>query len=198
MSTERVIIQSAIADQLILEIKNLVSQLKAGDLNEQGVSLGALFAESSADTVITMIKEAEASGAEIVAGDVSRQRSVLAPHLVKNVKPGMRLWDKESFGPVIAFTIVETIDEAVDMANATEYSLSASVWTNDIYQGQQVAFRIRAGVTNVNGPTVHGEPRDSLLGLGGASGYGRFHVENFTDKRVIVTHPLGRNYPLFS
>lgn len=99
MSTERVIIQSAVADQLISEIKNFVDQLKSGDLNEQGVSLGALFAESSADTIVAMIKEAEASGAEIVAGDVSRQRSVLAPHLVKNVKPGMRLWDKESFGP---------------------------------------------------------------------------------------------------
>lgn len=99
MSTERVIIQSGVAEQLIAETQNLVNKLRAGDLAEEGVSLGALFIESAASTIVSMIKDAEAHGAEVVAGDKSCQGTVLGPHIVKNVKPGMRLWDRETFGP---------------------------------------------------------------------------------------------------
>ncbi|KAF8962311.1 Aldehyde/histidinol dehydrogenase [Flammula alnicola] len=196
MSTERVIVQRGIAEQLMSEIKELCGSLKVGDVaNDHSVSLGALFTESSADNIVGMIKEAQASGAELILGDTARQRSLLVPHMLKGVKPGMRVWDRESFGPVIVFAVVESIDEAVDMANASEYSLAASLWTSDLYGAQSIASRIRAGCTNINGPTIHSEPSDGLLGLGGSSGYGRFHIENFTDKRVIVTHPLGRKYP---
>ncbi|KJA18786.1 hypothetical protein HYPSUDRAFT_144516 [Hypholoma sublateritium FD-334 SS-4] len=196
MSTERVVVQSGVADGLISEIKTLFEAIKVGDTSvDKSFPVGALFLESSADNIINMIKEAQADGAEVITGDVNRKKSLLVPHLIKNVKPGMRIWDRETFGPVIVFSIVETVDEAVDTANASDYSLAASVWTRDIYVGQGIARRIRAGCTSVNGPTVHSEPADGLLGLGGASGYGRFHVENFTDRRSTVIHPPGRKYP---
>ncbi|KAF8156920.1 Aldehyde/histidinol dehydrogenase [Crassisporium funariophilum] len=199
MSTERVIVQRGIADQLISKVKELVRPLKAGDLtNDPSASLGALFAGSSADNIVAMIRDAKAEGAEVLLGDITKQGPVIQPHLLKNVKPGMRIWDRETFGPVAVFAIVDSIDEAIEMANASEYSLSASLWTSDLFEGQGIASQIRAGCTNINGPTVHSEPTDGLLGLGGASGYGRFHIENFTDKRVIVIHPLGRKYPLIA
>ncbi|CAA7268425.1 unnamed protein product [Cyclocybe aegerita] len=198
MSTERVIVQSGIADRIVSAIKELSSQLKAGDvLGDPAPRLGALFSESSADSVVQLLQDAKQHGAEIILGDTSKQGAVVQPHLVTNVKPGMRIWEKESFGPVIVFAVVNSVDEAIELANASDYSLSASLWTSDLYAAQSLAAQIRAGATSINGSTIHTEGTDSLLGLGGASGYGRFHIESYTDKRVIVTHPLGRQYPLF-
>ncbi|EDR01973.1 uncharacterized protein LACBIDRAFT_175070 [Laccaria bicolor S238N-H82] len=197
MSTERVIVQRGISEKLIAAVRALCEDLKSGDVsNDSSVKLGALFAESSAEGVLKMIQEAQADGAEVVLGDLKREGAVLQPHLVKGLKPGMRLWARESFGPVTAFAIADSVEEAVELANSSDYSLSASLWTSDVYKGQAIASQVRAGCTNINGPTIHSEPTDGLLGLGGSSGYGRFHFEDFTDKRVIVMHPPGRKYPL--
>ncbi|KAJ7484397.1 Aldehyde/histidinol dehydrogenase [Mycena latifolia] len=197
MSTERVIVQSGAAEALIAQIKSLAASLTAGDLKNDptNVKLGPLFSEASAENVISMITEAQAAGAEVLLGDLGRQGAVVRPHLVKGLQPGMRLWDRESFGPVIAFAVVDTPEEAVELANASDYSLTSSLWTSDMYMAQRIAPLIRAGYVNVNGPTVHTEPLVSLVGLGGSSGYGHFGIDDFTDKRVIATHPLGRQFP---
>ena len=97
MSTERVIVLSAVADRLLNEIQRIVQELRPGD--DSSASLGALFTESSADNVVGMIKDAVKDGATVFLGDISKQSSIVVPHLVKNVKPGMRLWDRETFGP---------------------------------------------------------------------------------------------------
>jgi len=197
MSTERVIVQSGIAEQFIDKVKEFTQRLKAGDhINDTSAHIGAVFAESSAASIVSMIKEAKVQGAEVVLGDITHQKAIIQPHLLRNVTLDMRVWKRETFGPVIVVVVVDTVDEAIDTANASEYSLSASLWTGDVYTAQRTASRIRAGLTCINGPTIHSEPRDGLLGLGGASGYGRFHIENFTDKRVIVTYPAGLQYPL--
>ncbi|KAJ7698589.1 Aldehyde/histidinol dehydrogenase [Mycena rosella] len=197
MSTERVIVQRGAAEALIAQIKSLAASLTAGDLktDPKSAKLGPLFTEASAENVVSMIAEAKAAGAEVLLGDLARQGAVVKPHLVKGVKPGMRLWERESFGPVIAFAVVDTPEEAVELANASDYSLTASLWTSDMYLAQRIAPLIRAGYTNINGPTFHGEPLVSAVGLGGSSGYGHFGIDDFTDKRVIATHPLGREFP---
>jgi acyl-CoA reductase-like NAD-dependent aldehyde dehydrogenase len=163
MSTERVIVQSRIAEQFIDKVKEIAQRLKAGDhINDPSAHLGAVFAESSAINIVSMIKEAKEQGAEVVLGDITHQGTVVQPHLLKNVTRDMRVWKKETFGPgksdtsnpmvtvdichlVIVFIVVETVDEAVETANASEYSLSASLWTSDVYAAQSTASRIRAG-----------------------------------------------------
>ncbi|KAF8869639.1 Aldehyde/histidinol dehydrogenase [Gymnopilus junonius] len=197
MASTRVIAQSGVTDKLISQVKEIAGSLRAGDVqNDKGVSLGALFTEASANNAISAVKDALENGAELILGDVSNRKAVVQPHLLKNVKPGTRLWDKETFAPVLSFAVVDTIDEAVDLANASEYSLSAALWSNDIWSAQDIATRINSGYTNINGPTVHSEASDGLIGLGGPSGYGRFHLESFTHKCVTVIHPLGRKLPL--
>ncbi|KAJ7148632.1 Aldehyde/histidinol dehydrogenase [Mycena crocata] len=197
MSTERVIVQRGAADGLIAQIKTLSASLTASDLkaDPKSAKLGPLFTEASAENVVAMLTEAQTAGAEILLGDLQRRGAVMRPHLVKGVKPGMRLWERESFGPVIAFAVVDTPEEAVELANATDYSLSAALWTSDMYMAQRIAPLLRAGYVHVNGPTFHSEPLVSVAGLGGSSGYGHFGIDDFTDKRVIATHPLGREYP---
>lgn len=98
MATSRVIVQSGIAGNLISAIKNIIQPYKAGDV-QSSADMGALFSEGSANNAVAMIKEAQADGAEVILGDVNRNGAVIQPHLVKNVAPGMRLWDREVFGP---------------------------------------------------------------------------------------------------
>ncbi|KAJ7154676.1 Aldehyde/histidinol dehydrogenase [Mycena filopes] len=190
MSTERVIVQRGAAEPLIAQIKSLTAALTVTATDFQGeaksAKLGPLFTEGSAENVIAMLTEAKAAGAELLLGDLGRQGAVVQPHLVKGVKPGMRLWDRESFGPVIAFAVVDTPEEA---------SRRVVLWTCDMYLAQRIAPLIRAGYTNINGPTFHSENLVSAVGLGGASGYGHFGIDDFTDKRVVATHPLGRQFP---
>ncbi|KAF5380183.1 hypothetical protein D9615_006180 [Tricholomella constricta] len=190
MSSERVIVQSGVAPRLVPAVRELCTKLGAG------AELSALFTPGSAENVVGVVREAVDAGAELLLGDMTAEGAVVKPHLVKGVKPGMRIWDRESFGPVVGFAVVDTVEEAIGLANASEYSLTASVWTSNVYLAQTVASAIRAGFVNINGATVHSEPLAGLRGLGGASGYGRFDVDSFTDVRVVVTHPAGRKYPL--
>lgn len=100
MSTERVIVQRGIAEELISQVKDLCESIKVGDTTtERTVPVGALFTESLAENIVGMIKEAQASGAEVILGDTNRKKSMMVPHLIRNVKPGMRVWDRETFGP---------------------------------------------------------------------------------------------------
>ncbi|TFK41679.1 Aldehyde/histidinol dehydrogenase [Crucibulum laeve] len=199
MSTERIIVQSGIADSLISAVYDLVKPLRAGDpVTDPNVQLAALFNEATAENVINLVREAQEEGAELMLGDLTRKGTVVQPHLLKGVKPGMRLWDTESFGPVSFFSVVDSVDEAIDQANDTEYSLSAALWTSDVHNGQKIASQINAGYVNINGSTIHSDPGSGMLGLGGSSGYGRFDIDEFTAKRVLVVHPMEpRKYPLF-
>lgn len=100
MSTERVIIQKGAADALIAELTALFKQVIAGDpQSDPTVAFGALFTEGSAENVLKMIKEAVDAGAKLLVGDLTRNGAVVQPHIVADVKSGMRLWQRESFGP---------------------------------------------------------------------------------------------------
>lgn len=171
MATTRVIAQSGISEKLLSAVKDIVMTFKAGDVDkDQSVKLGALFNEASAVNAVNMLKDARAKGAEILLGDLTNNGAVIQPHLIGNVKPGTPLWDREVFGPgiyddcnillslcqclnslpdlVIVFAAVETVDEAVDLANASDYSLAASIWSADQYAAQRTAARIHSGIHN--------------------------------------------------
>lgn len=107
MSTERVIVQSGIADKLIDSVRELCMSLKAGNPSvDPSARLGALFTEGSAENVLSLVLDAKEAGAEVILGDLKREGAVIQPHLVKNVKPGMKLWERESFGPGQYFCII--------------------------------------------------------------------------------------------
>ncbi|GAV99230.1 aldehyde dehydrogenase [Lentinula edodes] len=165
------------------KICELVRSIKAGSTpshNQTGVDpdikLGPLFSESSAQNVLDMLHEAKET----------------------DVKPGSRIWDQETFGPVIILNAADSVNEAVELANASSYSLTAALWTSNLYAAKDVASRIHSGYVNINGSTIYSESAYGLFGLGGSSGYGRFSINDFTDLRVIVTHPqTPASYPFF-
>lgn len=95
ISTERVIVQKEVAASLVEKIKTTVAKIKAGE----GADLGGLFTEASAENIISMVKEAVNSGAELLVGDLQRNGTYVQPHIILGAKPGDRLWDRETFGP---------------------------------------------------------------------------------------------------
>jgi len=197
MSTERVIVQKSVSAALIEKVTTLCRTLKAGDCRtDPTAKLPCVMNEVFAENILGMMREAKDAGAEVVLGDLKRDGPLIQPHLLKGVKPGMKAWDRESFGPVVGFAVVDTVDEAVELANTSDYSLTASLWTSDINRAIDVGSRLRAGCSVVNGATFHSEVGLGNAGLGGATGYGRFDIDNFTVKRMIVICPKGLKTPM--
>ncbi|KAK1234755.1 hypothetical protein PQX77_002040 [Marasmius sp. AFHP31] len=122
--------------------------------------------------------------------------SVLGPHVMQmdedvSRKKGLGIWERESFGSVLTLTIVDTVEEAIDAANDSDYSLTSSVWTRYLHPARKVAKAVRAGYTNVNGSTIHLEPALGLAGLGCVP-FTTYHFNlshGFTYEKCVVVHP---------
>ena len=99
-STTRLIVQRGVSEQVIPAVIKMMGQFKAGDtLNDPEAKLSPLFSEQHAERVVSAIAGAVKGGAKVLLGDVKRDGTVVQPHVLTNVKPGMDLWDKETFGP---------------------------------------------------------------------------------------------------
>ena len=109
--------------------------------------------------------------------------------VLDGVTSTMRIYEEECFGPVVAVVRVRGAEEAIRIANDTEYGLSSAVFGRDVARALDVAQRIDAGICHINGPTVHDEAQMPFGGVKG-SGYGRFGgkaaIAEFTDLRWIT------------
>ncbi len=110
-------------------------------------------------------------------------------NVIAGITPEMRLYKEESFGPIVGVVRAKDEDDAVRIANDTEYGLSASVFTQDIPRGLKVARRINSGICHVNGPTVQDQAQIPFGGVKD-SGYGRFGgqagIDAFNELRLIT------------
>ena len=198
MSTERIIVVDAVADEFAARFKAKVGGMAVGDPREGNTPLGAVVDQRTVDCVSSLIQDALGKGAEqLVGGDAN---GVLMPaHVIDKVTPEMNLFRDESFGPVVAITRARDEAHAVELANDTEYGLSASVFTRDIAKGLKIARQIQSGICHVNGPTVHDEAQMPFGGMK-ASGYGRFGgkagIDAFTELRWITVETEPGHYPI--
>lgn len=198
MSTERIIVVDAIADAFAERFRAKVATLAVGDPREGKTPLDAVVDTKTVAHVQALVDDAVASGARQINGGTSD--GVLMPaHVIDGVTQDMRLFREESFGPVVA--IVRASDEAhaIELANDTEYGLSASVFTRDTARGLRVARQIKSGICHVNGPTVHDEAQMPFGGTK-ASGYGKFGgqagIDSFTDLRWITIETQPGHFPI--
>ena len=164
MSTERVIVQRSISEPLIKALTSLTEKIRAGTCSTSHIA--PVVTPASAANILSLITDAHSRGASVLVGDLSRTDAVIQPHILLNVEPGWPLWERESFGPVCAIKIAETEDEAVTLANCTEYTLMGAVWTKDVARGLTVARKIHAGQVVINAPTFAAEPGLGVHGLG--------------------------------
>jgi acyl-CoA reductase-like NAD-dependent aldehyde dehydrogenase len=111
----------------------------------------------------------------------------------------MDLYRDESFGPVVAVMRARDEEQAIELANDSQYGLSAAVFTRDTARGLRIARRIQSGICHVNGPTVHDEAQMPFGGVG-ASGYGRFGgkagIDSFTEQRWITMETQAGHFPI--
>jgi acyl-CoA reductase-like NAD-dependent aldehyde dehydrogenase len=200
MSTERIIVVDAVADAFAAKFREKVSTLKAGDPREGKSTLGAVVDRKTVDWVGELIDDATSKGATLLAGEPAPAEGVLMhATVVDNVTKNMKLYSHESFGPVTAMIRARDEEHAIELANDSDYGLSAAVFTRDTARGLGVAKRIRSGICHVNGPTVHDEAQMPFGGVG-ASGYGRFGgkagIDSFTETRWITVETLPGHYPI--
>ncbi len=196
MSTERLVVDEKVADEFVAKLAARAAQLPAGDPRGH-VVLGSLISSQAADKMEELVADAVAKGARLVAGG-KRTGTVVEATLLDHVTPTMRVYSEESFGPVKPVIRVNGEDEAVRVANDTEYGLSSAVFSRDIRRAMAVAARIEAGICHINGPTVGDEAQMPFGGVKG-SGYGRFggkaSIAEFTDLRWLTIEDPNQHYP---
>jgi len=198
MSTERIVVDQKIADTFVAKFATKAETLVAGDPRKGDTPLGSLIGTDAADRIQGLIKDAVGKGASVVAGG-KVAGTLMSATVVDHVTSSMRIYGEESFGPIVTIVRVNGVDEAVRIANDTEYGLSAAVFGRDIARALDVAKRIESGICHVNGPTVHDEAQMPFGGVK-ASGYGRFGgkagIAEFTELRWITIETGPQHYPI--
>jgi acyl-CoA reductase-like NAD-dependent aldehyde dehydrogenase len=198
MSTERLVVDEKIADAFVEKLAKKAATLVAGDPRAPGSILGALVSSEAATRCRELIDDALAKGAVLAAGG-GIDGAIMQASVVDRVAPGMKLYGEESFGAVVSVVRVNGDDEAVRVANDTEYGLSSAVFSRDVSRAMKIAGRIESGICHINGPTVHDEAQMPFGGVKD-SGYGRFGgkagIAEFTELRWITVQSGPRHYPI--
>jgi len=190
ISTQRVIAHEQIYGDFLDAFKATVSEISTGNPLESSTRMGPMIREKDAIRVGEWVNEAVKSGGELLIGG-QRSGHVYAPTIVANVKPEMRISCDEVFGPVVGVTKVANIDDAIALANATNYGLSAAIFTQNIDWAMKFVREVESGNLMVNWGT---QWRADLMPYGGVkeSGMGKegpkYAVQEMTELKMAVFH----------
>ncbi len=197
MSTERLVVDHRVADEFVARLAERARSLRAGVPGAEGCVLGTMIGRDAAQRVRGMIDDALHKGARLVAGG-EVEGTIMQPAVVDQVTPAMQLYRDECFGPVAAVVRVGSPEEAVSVANDTEYGLAAAVFGRDVLRALGVARQIDSGICHINAPTVADEPQMPFGGVRG-SGHGRFGgkaaIDEFTELRWITLSSTAPHLP---
>jgi acyl-CoA reductase-like NAD-dependent aldehyde dehydrogenase len=197
MSTDRIVVDEKVADEFVGALAAKAKTLKASDPREGNTPLGCVVDAGAASRISQLISDAVAKGAVLSAGG-GVDGTIIQATVLDKVTPSMRIYSEESFGPVVAVLRVGSVEEAVRVANDTEYGLSAAVFGRDVNRAMSVARRIQSGICHINGPTVHDEAQMPFGGVK-ASGWGRFGgsagIHEFTELRWVTIQDGPLHYP---
>ncbi len=197
MSTERIIIEKNIAKEFTEKLKKRAESIPMGDPTNPATAIGPLINQRALEKVHAHVEEAVAGGANLVTGGLF-DNLVYHPTVITNVKPEMRLFREQTFGPVAPIVVVNDREEALAVANDSEYGLSAGILTNDFNQALDMALRLETGIVHIGDQTVNDEPQAPFGGVKG-SGYGRFGgqaaLDEFTELRWINVQRVPRTFP---
>jgi acyl-CoA reductase-like NAD-dependent aldehyde dehydrogenase len=193
ISTQRVLAAGRVYSDFLSALKPKVEALTAGNQLDDKIKVGPMVRERDAVRVGEWIQEAVSAGARLVTGG-QRSGAVYAPTVVADVKPEMRISSEELFGPAVAVTPFDDIDQAIALANDTNYGLAAAIFTENLEHAMKFAREVHSGNLHVNwGP----QWRADLMPYGGLkeSGFGkegpRYAVDEMTELKCVVLHLRG-------
>ena len=172
IAAKRFIVEEAVADEFEAAFAFAMAEMRVGDPTKRDTQVGPLARRDLEINLTDQVARSVAAGARVVVGGHHRDAGFFYPPAVlADVKPGMAVFDEETFGPVAAVTRAADEHELVHLANRTRYGLGASIWGTDLARAERLAHRLDAGNVFINGP-VKSDPRLPFGGIK-ASGYGR-------------------------
>jgi acyl-CoA reductase-like NAD-dependent aldehyde dehydrogenase len=191
VSTQRVFVHAKVADDFCTALAGLVAELTVGDPLDDGTDVSALISTDDRDRVKSWVDEAVDQGAAVATGgDISD--GLLAPTVLTDVRPEMRVCRDEVFGPVVAVQTVNGVDEALDLADDTRYGLQAGIFTARIDTALRAAHRLRFGAVMVNEvPTWRADqmPYGGVRESGNTKEGPAYAVREMTEERLVVITP---------
>jgi acyl-CoA reductase-like NAD-dependent aldehyde dehydrogenase len=197
MSVERIIVQKEIADEFTEKLVANTKKLKVGNPREMANCIGPIINEKQLGKIRSQVDDAVARGASVLCGG-KNEGLFFEPTVLGNVNREMQIFREETFGPVAPVIKADSIEDAVAIANDSDYGLSAGIITRDEERGLEVARQLKTGMAHINDSSVNDEPHVPFGGVG-ASGLGRHGgrqgIDTFTETRWITLERGGRHYP---
>tara|TARA_B100000902_G_scaffold197236_1_gene188302 strand:- start:4810 stop:6219 length:1410 start_codon:yes stop_codon:yes gene_type:complete len=190
ISSQRILATPKIHSDLLEALTSRVGQLTAGNQLDDQFDIGPLVRESDANRVKEWLTQAQSEGAELLCGG-ERQGAVIQPAVLGNVRNEMRISSQELFGPAIGVTKTENINEAINLANNSQFGLSASIFTQDINKAIRFAHEVDSGNLHINFGTAW---RAETMPYGGLkqSGMGKegpkYAIDEMTETKMVIIH----------
>ena len=189
VAVKRFIVIEALADRFLAKFEVAMAAFEAGDPMDKATTLAPLSTEAALLKLLDQIDNAIAHGAKLVMGGkrIARDGAFMQPTILTNIKPANPAFREEFFGPVALIFTVKNEEDAIALANDSDFGLGGSVFTQDIARGKRVASRIHTGMVFINQPTWTAP--DLPFGGIGNSGYGRelssMGIQEFVNKKLI-------------
>jgi acyl-CoA reductase-like NAD-dependent aldehyde dehydrogenase len=187
----RVLVVESIADKFVNAVLEEVKNWKFGDPRNADILVGPLINERAAKKVEDLVNDAVSKGAKLLCGGKRYELGYYEPTVLDYVNRNMRIAWEETFGPVVTIIRVKNYEEAISLANESEYALDACIFTKDIDKAFDAAQRIEAGAVHINSHPMHGL---GIFPFGGdeSSGMGRegikYSIEDMSKIHAIVLH----------
>jgi glyceraldehyde-3-phosphate dehydrogenase (NADP+) len=187
-AVKRILVVDKVADKLVAKVKGKIEKLVIGNPLDKDVDIVPLINSKAADFVSELIEDARNKGAHLVIGGI-REKNLIHPTLFDNVTIDMRLAWEEPFGPVLPIIRVKDKDEAIEIANKSQYGLQSAVFTENINDAFYIADKLEVGTVQVNNKTERGPDHFPFLGVK-ASGIGtqgiRYSIEAMSRPKATV------------
>lgn len=198
LAVSRHLVHESIVEDYLAALTARAAHLPVGNPATGEVALGPLINEKQAERVQRIVDETVAAGASVLVGG-TRDGLFFPPTVLRDVRPEMVAFKEEIFGPVAAVTTFRTDDEAVELANATEYGLSAAVQSGSQERAAAVAARLDAGMVHINDQTVNEEPPAPFGGFKCSSNGGHFggvgQLELWTEWQWLTSREKAEPFP---
>ncbi len=203
LSVERLFVEQSVSDEFAARCVAKTKKLRLGPGNEPSTDVGPMIRPQHVQRMIDLIEDAVSRGARVLCGGhprVDLGPNFFEPAVIADVDSTMRLFQEETFGPILAIQSVRDSEEAIVRANDSPFALSASVWTRDAARGEAIAKRLRAGAVMVNDAISYFAIAEAPHGGCAASGWGRTHgkaglLEMVQTKYIDIERLPGREKP---